>query len=77
MARTCRCCLGWRGDRDCEGLSSLYSPDREYVLCEPCFEDEEALIDASGSNDHPEIVAAYRARSGTLALIRAALRAAA
>lgn len=64
MSRRCVACLGWRGDHACEGLSSLYSPNTEFILCEPCWEKEDAFIDAEGDNDHPEIVAAYASGRG-------------
>ncbi len=69
MGKRCAACLSWKGDPDSSGVSSLYSPDREYLLCEPCFLAEEALIDASGHNIHPSVIAAYQGRAGACSLV--------
>lgn len=55
----CAACKGWRGSRDAEGESQLYSPHRKFTLCEPCWEDEDAMVDETGTNDHPAILARY------------------
>ena len=47
--------------RDCLGESSIYSPNRAFTLCEPCFLEEEQEIDAQGSNDLPQRIEMYRA----------------
>lgn len=46
--------------RDCIGESGLYSPHRGFDLCEPCFDAEDAEIDARGSNEWPERIAEYK-----------------
>jgi PP-loop superfamily ATP-utilizing enzyme len=45
---------------DCLGESGLYSPNRAFTLCEPCFLEEESEIDERGTNDIPERIEAYR-----------------
>jgi hypothetical protein len=70
MSRMCACCRGWRGSPDAEGESALYSPGRAFTLCDPCWEDEDRLIDASGTNDHPVIVAMYARRERALEAMR-------
>lgn len=54
--------------KDCLGESGLYSPNRAFTLCDPCFLAEDAEIDAAGSNDIPERIEMYRAnlRAGHL-----------
>lgn len=54
--------------RDCLGESGLYSPNRAYTLCDPCFEEEDCEIEAQGSNNLPERIEMYRAnlRAGPL-----------
>lgn len=42
------------------GTPSLYNPGGdEILLCEPCFFDEGAEIEAAGTNDLPDRLAAY------------------
>lgn len=40
---------------DCTGDSSLYNHGDgiKYILCEPCWLDEDNLIDEKGTNDMP------------------------
>lgn len=64
MSGPCVACRGWRGDPSCSGESSLYSPKREFILCEPCWIDEDRFIDDKGDNDHPQIVEAYASGKG-------------
>lgn len=55
--------------RDCLGESGIYSPTgRAFTLCEQCFLDEEAEIDAQGTNNLPGRLDEYRAnlRAGAL-----------
>lgn len=54
-----RCCDQlWPGATT--GESALYSPDRPFELCEPCFFAEEALIDEQGTNNLPDELRRYR-----------------
>jgi len=39
--------------------SSVYSPDRAFILCEPCWLQENAEIDREGTNDLPQRVKRY------------------
>lgn len=42
------------------GSSSLYFPNGyDIELCVPCWNEEEALIETSGTNNHPERLANY------------------
>lgn len=61
----CRKAMRWE---DCQGMSGIYSPHREFWLCEPCFEAEDAEIDAAGTNDIPGRSEQYRqnVRAGPL-----------
>lgn len=45
---------------DCQGESGLYSPNRAFTLCEPCFLAEDKEIDDRGSNEWPERIEQYR-----------------
>lgn len=47
----------WR--HETHGESSLYSPDRSFTLCEPCFFDEDAEIEREGTNNLPDRLADY------------------
>jgi hypothetical protein len=53
-------------DSDCQGESGIYSPNRTFTLCEPCFEDEDKEIEHG--NDLPHRLEEYRAnlRAGPL-----------
>lgn len=64
LCANCGCDLTFARER---AVSSLYSPDRQFDLCVPCMDAEEALIVEVGTNDIPERVAAYRrlAEAGT------------
>jgi hypothetical protein len=57
MCARCRIRLRWE---DCQGESGLYSPNRSFTLCEPCFEEEDREIDVMGMNDLPERLEEYR-----------------
>lgn len=46
---------------ECTGESSLYSPNRSFTLCEPCWLDEDARIEEVGTNDIPTLRMAYEA----------------
>lgn len=58
MSRFCVRCR-WPLGRS-TGESALYSPHREFTLCEPCFFEEDAQIEAAGTNNLPEQVERYR-----------------
>lgn len=45
---------------DCTGESGIYSPNRPFELCEPCWNDEDKMIDETGTNDHPELIEKYK-----------------
>jgi hypothetical protein len=62
-----RCRIRLR-DEDCQGESGLYSPNRPFTLCEPCFEDEDREIDLAGQNEIPQRLTEYREnlRAGSL-----------
>ena len=57
MCARCRCNLY---EQDCTGESGLYSPNRAFTLCEPCFFDEDAEIEKEGTNDLPLRIEQYR-----------------
>ena len=54
--------------RDCLGESGIYSPNRAFTLCEPCFEEEDRELDGERGNNLPERLDMYRAnlRAGPL-----------
>lgn len=54
--------------KDCLGESGLYSPNRAFTLCEPCWIAEDVETAAFGSNNIPERIEMYRAnlRAGSL-----------
>lgn len=44
----------------CTGESGLYNPGpNSFLLCEPCFLDEDDAIDTNGTNDNPDLLAVY------------------
>lgn len=47
----------------CSGTSSLYNPGRgvDIILCEPCWLNEDDMIEETGTNDHPDVVKRYLA----------------
>lgn len=49
------------------GESGLYSPNRAFDLCEPCFLEEDRLIDEQGNNI-PERLERYRANVGAMSV---------
>jgi hypothetical protein len=53
------CCLNLRFAK-CTGESGLYSPGRSFELCEPCWIEEDRLIDEQGNNI-PDRLERYRA----------------
>lgn len=62
---TCACCgenISHRGD----GISGVYSPDLEFLLCEDCWYEEEAEIDERGTNDLPHRIVHYKKMLGLL-----------
>ena len=58
-ARSCARCGTRIKDGDCTGESQLYSPERAYTLCEPCWLKEDAEIEDAGTNKLPELLATY------------------
>lgn len=69
MGRMCaRCRIKVDPDRDCLGESGIYSPNRAFTLCEPCFEEEDREISGDRGNSLPERIEMYRAnlRAGPL-----------
>ena len=58
----CDWCRKTIGAYEVTGESALYSPDRVYILCEPCFLKEDALIEKEGTNDLPIVLANYKRR---------------
>lgn len=56
----CRC-----GSRFPEGpgpvhcYSGLYGANDDQVLCEPCSEHEERMMDENGTNDVPSLLSSY------------------
>ncbi len=65
---TCARCRRFVRDMECQGESGIYSVNRSFMLCEPCFDAEDKQIDRAGTNDIPELVEEYRAnlRAGPL-----------
>jgi len=59
MTMCARCRIRLRYE-DCQGESGLYSPNRSFTLCEPCFEEEDRETEELGTNDIPERIEAYR-----------------
>ena len=60
MSRFCAGC-GMRLYRDSPmGESSIFSPHREYLLCEPCFDVEDALVENEGTNVLPDVLNFYK-----------------
>lgn len=55
----CPSCCGPIYSGDCTGESGIYRSGDVSELCERCFLIEEAIIDEQGTNDLPEILAAY------------------
>lgn len=63
MSAVCASCKGWRGSRSASGESQLYSPNRPFILCEPCWLDEDDMVDEAGTNDLPDVLARYAGRA--------------
>lgn len=60
MRHRCACCAERLYPSDTTGVSGLYNPgSNSFILCEPCWLEEEDLIDYTGSNVHRERVARY------------------
>ena len=58
--RICPSCEKSFNTNDC-GESSLYAPNSNAILiCSDCFHLEDAIIEAEGTNDLPDIVARYK-----------------
>ena len=59
-----RCCNCGKEmhDTETQGYSSIYGASEYHLMCEPCFFEEEALIDERGSNDHPDRLKHYDSR---------------
>lgn len=57
----CANCGCFIGERMADGLSSVYSPDRAFRLCEPCWLEEDAEIERQGTNDLPHLRERYEA----------------
>lgn len=57
MLAKCPRCKKHTLDRTDCGESSLYGSFHE--ICEPCFHDEYAQIEEAGTNDLPDVLAAY------------------
>ena len=55
----CACCKKKIYYGETDGESALYSPNRKFILCEPCFFDEDTEIEEKGTNDIPERLAKY------------------
>lgn len=69
MGKMCaRCRIRVDQVLDCLGESGIYSPQRAFTLCEPCFLEEEQEIDDAGGNNLPSRIEMYRAnlRAGPL-----------
>ena len=60
----CAWCDCYLRDGATTGESQVYSPTRSFVLCEPCWLEEDALVEESGTNDLPEQLAIYRGSEG-------------
>jgi hypothetical protein len=59
MTMCARCRIKLRRE-DCQGESGVYSPNRAFTLCEPCFEEEDREIDMRGMNELPERIEEYK-----------------
>lgn len=57
MCARCRCNIE-RGDSS--GESGLYSPNRSFTLCEPCFFAEDEETEREGTNNLPDRLEEYR-----------------
>lgn len=55
----CPSCCGAIYGGECTGESGIYKAWDIPDLCERCFLIEEAIVDERGTNDLPEILAAY------------------
>jgi hypothetical protein len=42
------------------GVSEIYSPRQEFILCSSCWRREDAMISDAGHNDHPDVLKRYR-----------------
>jgi hypothetical protein len=56
-----RCRIRVDQDRDCLGESGIYSPNRAFTLCEPCFIEEDVETAGERGNNLPERIEMYRA----------------
>ena len=57
--KKCARCGKWIRDGETTGESGLYSPSRAYLLCEPCWLDEEVEQEERGTNNLPDTLAKY------------------
>lgn len=57
----CARCRQPIGRQDTTGESQLYCPGSQhgYILCEPCFFEEETEVDKEGTNNLPETLVKY------------------
>lgn len=55
----CACCKKEINYGEPDAESALYSPFEKFILCEPCFFDEDKEIEEKGRNDIPERLAKY------------------
>jgi hypothetical protein len=56
----CARCTALIGDSEARGESQLYSPERAFTLCEPCFLEEDAEIEVAGTNANPDLIERYK-----------------
>lgn len=57
----CAGCCVYIGNARETGVSGLYFPgDNGILLCMACYDSEEALVDDTGKNDHPALLAHYK-----------------
>lgn len=63
-----RCRIRVNQDLDCLGESGIYSPNRAFTLCDPCFIEEDVETAGERGNNLPERIEMYRAnlRAGPL-----------
>lgn len=57
----CAGCGGYIANARETGVSSIYNPGGPSILlCKPCYDAEDELIEQSGRNDHPGELARYK-----------------
>jgi hypothetical protein len=57
--KVCARCRSSIGEHETDGESGIYSPDREFILCEACFLEEDAEIETEGTNNLPDRIKQY------------------